>query len=50
MRQRYIDWTHEEAFSPESLDFILYKGGFSEINNGEAVHLRFWVLAVMSGE
>lgn len=31
MRQRYIDWTHEDAFSPESLDFVLYNGGFRDI-------------------
>jgi SAM-dependent methyltransferase len=30
-RQRYIDWTHEVSFSPESLDFVLYNGGFSRI-------------------
>lgn len=28
MRQRYIDWTHEDSFSPESLDFVLHNGGF----------------------
>jgi len=31
MRQRYIDWTHEISFSPESLDFILYNGGFAQV-------------------
>ena len=36
MRQRYIDWTHEESFSPESLDLVLYSGGFSKIQVMEA--------------
>ena len=36
MRQRYVDWTHEDSFSPESLDFILYNGGFSRIEVVEA--------------
>jgi len=31
VRQRYIDWTHETSFSPESLDFILYNRGFAEV-------------------
>lgn len=30
-RQRYIDWTHEVSFSPESLDFVLHNGGFSQV-------------------
>jgi SAM-dependent methyltransferase len=36
MRQRYIDWTHEISFSPESLDFILYNGGFAQVVISEA--------------
>ncbi len=36
MRQRYIDWTHQESFSPESLDFVLYNSGFRSISIIEA--------------
>jgi SAM-dependent methyltransferase len=36
MRQRYLDWTHEDAFSPESLDFVLYNGGFPNVEIVEA--------------
>lgn len=31
MRYRYIDWTHCEAFTEHSLDFLLHSGGFGEI-------------------
>lgn len=31
MRYRYIDWTHCEAFTEYSLDFLLYSGGFRDI-------------------
>ena len=30
-RQRYIDWTHAASFTEHSLDFLLYNGGFTDI-------------------
>ncbi len=30
-RWRYIDWTHYASFSEHSLDFLLFNGGFNEI-------------------
>jgi 2-polyprenyl-3-methyl-5-hydroxy-6-metoxy-1,4-benzoquinol methylase len=35
-RYRYIDATHYTIFTPESLDFELYRSGFDEINIQEA--------------
>jgi SAM-dependent methyltransferase len=33
-RYRYLDWTHQTAFTEHSLDFLLYNGGFREIQVG----------------
>lgn len=30
-RTRYIDWTHHASFTEHSLDFLLFNGGFKEI-------------------
>jgi SAM-dependent methyltransferase len=30
-RTRYIDWTHHTSFTEHSLDFLLFNGGFKEI-------------------
>ena len=30
MRYRYIDWTHQIAFTEESMDFLLYNSNFAE--------------------
>ena len=30
-RQRYNDWTHAASFTEHSLDFLLYNGGFTDI-------------------
>lgn len=31
MRYRHIDWTHQDSFTEQSLDFLLHSGGFSNI-------------------
>lgn len=40
-RNRYIDYTHYVTFSEISLDFVLYNGGFKDIDIQEMDHIRF---------
>lgn len=39
-RYRYIDWTHFCSFTEESLDFVLFGGGFRDIRIEEANGLQ----------
>lgn len=51
-RYRYLDWTHQTAFTEHSLDFLLHNGGFDpiEIKEVETVSRpRLWWLPVSGG-